>query len=71
MLVQLPAQQTMLMILLLVSLMLFLGAGLVALHGAAPSVERQAPLPRAPQPALPQAVAAVLPAAQASLHVPE
>jgi hypothetical protein len=44
----------------------------VALHGAAPDVEQQAPaLPLAPQAARPQAVAAVLPAAQASLHVPE
>jgi hypothetical protein len=70
----LPVQQTALMIrllvLLLVSLMLFLGAGFVAVHGAAQAVERQAPLPFAPQPALPQAVAAVLPAAQALLHVP-
>jgi hypothetical protein len=72
MLVQLapPVQQTVLMVLKLVLLTLFLGAGVVALHGAAPAVERQAPLLLAPQPAL-QAVAAVLPAAQTSLHVPE
>jgi hypothetical protein len=60
-----PVQQTVLMILLLVLLMLFLGAGLVALPAATPAVEQQAPLPLAPQPALPQAVAAVLPAVQA------
>jgi hypothetical protein len=68
---RLPVRQTVLMVLKLVLLTLFLGAGVVALHGAAPAVERQAPQPLAAQSALPQAVAAALPAAQASLHVPE